>query len=560
MASKHEKVQDYAQRKMNEIKGLSVSDRYVIKIDSSKTDAKEKNILTKLDLEMIINNGGNVTRSRILQLIRSEHPEDRQYASELLLNSSSDENVSLLIELLNDPTSKVRITAIKASIVKHNNEVILSLIDNLNYPEYSNYAMNALIRIGNSSLNLLEGCFYRTGQSSQSLLKIIQIIGEIGGQRAKDVLWNKIDFPDKVIVSQIIKSLGESGFKASISQVSRIKYAIELDIADIRWNLSALIEVGEAERARDIIEAIEYENQSLIEHIYMLLAMLYDTNSIQLVKENIESGTTEGTTYAIELLDVFLSDQLKQRVIPVLDELTITEKISRLEVFYPRIRLDEKLVLKFLINRDFIQTNRWTKACVLKQIGEMSINDFLMDLIAQLFNPDRLIREIAAWSLYQIDPMEYSRNASRLNEDEKQGLDNVILPSKHSMLMLYEIINFYRRIDFFGGMQGIVLSYFADVTEELHVSEGQAFIVDEKENPCFYFNFKGTITHFESGVEKNKFYAGDFIGEILSQNLSLSKNTIVAAEPSILLRLNKDIFYELLSSNVVLMDKVLELK
>ena len=31
-----------------------------------------------------------------------------------------------------------------------------------------------------------------------------------------------------------------------------------------------------------------------------------------LLKENIDSGTAEGITYAIELLDVFLSEQLKE--------------------------------------------------------------------------------------------------------------------------------------------------------------------------------------------------------------------------------------------------------
>ena len=61
------------------------------------------------------------------------------------------------------------------------------------------------------------------------------------------------------------------------------------------------------------------------------------------------------------------------------------------------------MVLKFLINRDFTQSNRWTKACVLFQIGILKIADFKLDLIAQLFNPDTLIREVSAWALYQID-------------------------------------------------------------------------------------------------------------------------------------------------------------
>ena len=98
-------------------------------------------------------------------------------------------------------------------------------------------------------------------------------------------------------------------------------------------------EVGDEGFSAQIKSSLRWEIQNDIEHIYMLLTMLYDTRSIQLVKENIDSGTAEGITYAIELLDVFLSEQLKKRVIPILDDLTIAERTNRLEEFYPRVKL-----------------------------------------------------------------------------------------------------------------------------------------------------------------------------------------------------------------------------
>src|SRR5690606_12029379 len=279
----------------------------------------------------------------------------------------------------------------------------------------------------------LDAAFYRSGQSTHTKLKLVQVIGRIGGQKAREILWHKMDYPNKVIVSQVLLSLGECGFKAGVSQITRIKYAIESDIADISWNLSALQEIGDEGFAEAIKASLRSEIQHDIDHIYMLLTMLYDTRSIQLVKENIDSGTTEGITYAIELLDVFLSDQLKQRVIPLLDDLTDSERINRLEYFYPRIKLDAKLVLKFLINRDFTQSNRWTKACVIFQIGILRISDFKLDLIAQLFNPDPLLYEVAAWALFQISEEDYEINARRLGEARKRELDHLIRESRKMM-------------------------------------------------------------------------------------------------------------------------------
>ncbi|HEY5826582.1 MAG TPA: hypothetical protein VIT44_19560, partial [Cyclobacteriaceae bacterium] len=295
------------------------------------------------------------------------------------------------------------------------------------------------------------------------------------------------------------------------------------------------------------------------EHIYMLLAMLYDTRSIQLVKENIESGTTEGTTYAVELLDVFLSEQLKVRVIPVLDEIPDAERTNRLEAFYPRVKLDEKLVLKFLINRDFTQSNRWTKATVLYQIGTLRIADFTLDLIAQLFNPDKLIREVAAWALYQINQESYHTNSARLGDHAKRILDKAVVVSKESgSLMQIEKIKFFQRISVFDGVSGLSLSYLADIAEEVVLLENQSMVIDEKMNNNFYIDYSGGVEYFERGVYRSTYEGGQFIGEMLSAPGFANSNILRAKERTVLLRINKDQFYELLSDNVKLADKVLD--
>src|SRR5687768_2250179 len=444
MKNEDDSARGYAQEKLNELKGLSVSNQFVIRMDSSKVEGAGKNILSKVDLQSILESDGDVTKSRIQKLTRSPNPSDRHYAAELLLHTSKDECTSFLMELLNDSEPTVRNAAIKTSIKKYNTEVVNAIIENLGNPVFSNQAMNALVLIGSDTLTPLEAAFYRSGQSTQMMLRIVQVIGRIGGVRAREILWSKIDYPNKIVVSQVLLSLGECGFKAGISQITRIKYAIESDIADISWNLSAIQEVGDEGFSGQIKSSLRWEIQNDIEHIYMLLTMLYDTRSIQLVKENIDSGTAEGITYAIELLDVFLSEQLKKRVIPILDDLTIAERTNRLEEFYPRVKLDEALVLKFMINRDFAQSNRWTKACVLFQIGIRKIEDFKLDLIAQLFNPDWLIREVSAWALFQINSTAYEQNTKRLGDAVKRELDALIIQTKR--MTRFEKVLFFQRI------------------------------------------------------------------------------------------------------------------
>jgi ATP:ADP antiporter, AAA family len=556
MKNDDEATRYYAQERMNEIKGLSVSDQYVIRMDVNKVDGSSKNVLSKSDLHLILENGGDITKARIQKLTRSSNANDRQYAAELLMHTSKEEGVSFLMELLNDAEPKVRNTAIKTSIKRYNPEVINSVIESLASSVFSNQAMNALVLIGSETLPALESAFYRSGQNTQVMLKIVQCMGRIGGQKAREQLWNKIDYPNKVVVSQVLLSLGESGFKAGISQMTRIRYAIEADIADIRWNLSAIQEVGDDGFNQQIKTALRSEIQNDIEHIYMLLAMLYDTRSIQLVKENIETGTPDAITFAIELLDVFLSDQLKQRVIPVLDDLTEFERINRLEDFYPRVRLDAKLVLKFIINRDFTQSNRWTKACVIFQIGMQRITDFKLDLIAQLFNPDVFIKEVSAWALYQISTDEYNQNTKRLGEHNKRVLDHLIIHS--GKMMGYEKVLFFQKISIFENIPGLTLSYLADISEEIHLQLDESVILDEKSNNNFYILVTGTIDFYQRGEFVTQFIQGQFIGEMMPLPNFVNTNILIARSEVIILKLNKDQFYELVADNVRLADKILE--
>jgi AAA family ATP:ADP antiporter len=556
MKNEDEKIRQYAQNKMNEVNGLSVSDKYVIRLDQSKVnDYLNKNVLNRADLQSFIENSGDITKGRIQKLARSENPEDRHYAAELMLHTTTDEFNSFLAELLFDPEGKVRNTAIKTATKKYNSEIIHGIIENLKSPVYSNQAMNALVMIGTETLPALESTFYRIGQSTQMMLRIVQVIGRIGGQRAREILWGKMDYPNKVIVSQVLLSLGECGFKAGISQITRIKYVIESDIDDISWNLSAIQEISPGIFCEEIKQALRWEVQNDVEHIYMLLTMLYDTRSIQLVKENIDSKTTEGITYAIELLDVFLSEQLKQRVIPVLDDISDAERISRLHDFYPRVKLDHKLVLKFLINRDFTQSNRWTKACVLYHIGEQRYTEFVIDLIAQLFNPDALIREVSADALYKINPSQYHEHVARLGEVAKRALDAVVV--EKSRTSLFERILFFSKLDAFEGITGLVLSHLGDISNELRLQEGEVIQIDSRTNNQFFVILKGEVDFIQRGEHAGKFIEGQFIGEMLGSNDFVNTNILIAKTEVIMLKFNKDQFYELLSDNISLADKIL---
>ncbi len=124
--------------------------------------------------------------------------------------------------------------------------------------------------------------------------------------------------------------------------------------------------------------------------------------------------------------------------------------------------------------------------------------------------------------------------------------------------MVFEKILFYQHISFFEGIPGITLSFLADISDEVKLPAQQSLSIDEKFNNSFYVIYSGSVKYYVKGNYEMEFGKGQFVGEMLSAPGFANTNLIVANDETVLLKINKDLFYELVSDNVKLADKVLE--
>jgi AAA family ATP:ADP antiporter len=184
--------------------------------------------------------------------------------------------------------------------------------------------------------------------------------------------------------------------------------------------------------------------------------------------------------------------------------------------------------------------------------------DFKLDLIAQLFNPDRLIREMGAWALYEINPEAYEINARRLGADGKRWLDRSVIPDARLKLRLFEKIVFFQSLAIFEGVSGLALSFVSDISKELRLAKGEFMSIDEKANNDFFIVYSGTVQYYEKSVYEMDYTRGQFIGEIIAPVGFANTNIIIAKTDTILLKINKDEFYELMADNISLTGQILE--
>jgi len=494
----------------------------------------------------------------ISDMVNSHSSQERKLAAELISASKTDESIGLLTELLNDSNPGVIKASMKAASELNKIELLPFVLDNLQKKKYKDAASEALVNYGELAFSDLKNRFDNSEQNVDVKIEIVTIYGKVGVKRAKELLWDKVDYPDKNVISQVLISLSHCGFTAEEDQIQRIKLVIEEDIVNIIWNLKAIEQLKESNSTvfKMIIDSIKEENEHNYGHIYMLLSMIVDQKSIQLIKENIETKTSDGISYAIELLDVFLSEDLKQKIIPIFEDIPDIDRIRRLQVFYPFIEIPLDGLLKLLINKDYSVINRWTKVSTIYYMGQKGIAEiFDMELIANLFNPDHLIKEISAWSMYQIDESFCEEHLSRLESAEMKHLKNLLLGQKFGSTselrphMKFEIIEFLKGESLLGELPSYILTSIVDFIDEVYFEEKTIIEPSEWHNDCFYIIYHGSLVVKNSNGEIiDQFEKGDFLGEQINIDLLEEDISFGTDEDTVLLKIEKNKFLDLITN------------
>lgn len=567
--SEHKELRIYAFKRLGQLRSfntLEILEREV----KNEQDAEVKKIAAKCIEILHEIDDYKLTETGIKKLVRSTDIKNRIYATKALVKLDEDKYVPFLAELMRDINPHVRKSAMVSAGKLKRPEFWSILIENLHLSTYANSADAALISAGESVFPSLDSAFYKTGQHHTSMIRMVQIMGKIGGRTAGELLWKKIDFPDKQVVSELLLSLSYIGFEAKEFQAARIKIAIEADIGDITWNIKALMEIPNEDFIdKMIIESIKEENKTNIDNIFMLLAMIYDAQSILLVKQNIELGTTDSVSFAIEMLDIFVDENLKPKLFPVLDDIKEDEKLEKLNNFYPPEDSEsyEDLLLQ-IINRDYNHINKWTKSLSMYKLTLMRGTTVKDDLIANLFNPDPFMLQTAAAVIFKLDKDSYHHNTRRLKSSTKKELDKAIVPpifksneeKFHQKLLIIERAILLKQLEIFQQIPGVILVELASCLEEIKVDKGVTIIEkgDNGSSPI-YIVLTGRLKVHDENDTIDTLKERDIYGHKLIINTDINPYTVTAERESILLVLDKDQLYDQVSKHIEMVDGILSI-
>lgn len=498
----------------------------------------------------------SISPEKLMKLSKSPKQNDRLLVAKLLRKLISQKTIFILLELLRDVDPKVRFEALLTARKTKRIETWPVLIEMLSSPMYGHHAAAALKGAGDRVLTTLEAAFHKSGQTDLVMLRIVQIMGRIGGEQALQLLWRKADYPDKRIVKQILYSLRFINYRAQGREVREVFDLLETEISKTIWNLAALEELPKADQFKFLREALHEEIVQNYDQITMLLSILYDPQSVELVRENIESGDPDNIAFAMELLDLFVDQELKPKLLPILDDSSTEDKLRLLQLHYPRESYTPIQVVNYILNRDFNLNNRWTKVCAIHVSAFMQDFRVSRGLIAQVFNSDRLLQETAAWVVYNKDKKAFADIRERLPLRDKKFLDSSIENNQlldgldDGFFLEIEMVMFIKQLPVFQNIHGSLICDLADKITPVELMLGEKLNLNTREdNRLILIVAHGEVKLMDHDRILHNLKKGSVYGELFQNGPALSANNVVATERTILFKINLLDFYFVMANH-----------
>lgn len=498
----------------------------------------------------------SISPEKLMKLSKSARQQDRMLAAKLLRRLVSQKTIFVLLELLRDADPKVRFEALTTARRTRRTETWPVLIEMLSSPLYGHHAAAALKAAGDRVLTTLEAAFHKSGQSDLVMLRIVQIMGRIGGDQALQLLWRKADYPDKRIVKQILYSLRYINYRAQGREIRDVMALLDTEMSKTLWNLAALEELPRTPELKALRDALREEITQNYDQITMLLSILYDPQSVELVRENVESGDPDNIAFAMELLDLFVDPELKPKLLPLLDDTTTEQKLHLLQLHFPRERYTPIQVINYLLNRDYNLNNRWTKVCAIHASAYMPDFRISRGLIAQVFNNDRLLQETAAWVVYNKDKKVFGDIRERLPHRDKKFLDSSIENNQlldgldDGFFLEIEMVMFIKELPLFEGIHGSLICDLADKITPIELQAGENVkISSEDEGRAILIVAHGEVSLMDESRPLKAMKKGSVYGELLHKAAGVKATHLIADERTVLFKITLLDFYFVMANH-----------
>ncbi|MCH8257639.1 MAG: HEAT repeat domain-containing protein [Proteobacteria bacterium] len=362
----------------------------------------------------------------LLKVVRSGSPQDRLFASKVMADIGDKHFSGFLVELLEDPDNEVVERAIYAAGLMGDSRLINLLVAKLSNPTLLPAASAALKQFGETALYDLDLGFTSPEAGRQEKLHIIDIVREIGGVKATEILLRHIDIDQPELRHRIFLSLASLHYQADPDDQYIFVNKLDEEVHNITWLLAAMEDLFGEERYQLVHSALGHELDVKRDSMLLLISFLFPSIVMLDTRANIDSKVAELRIFALEVLDNLLTGEIKQIVLPILDDLTVSERLAFLSEKFPQEIMSPEERFNNIVESHFDKALFWTRNTLLYQIGQDRESRLIDKVRGSLQDREATIRETGLWALAQLKPPDLQRTLQAHAGDDQENVSDMV--------------------------------------------------------------------------------------------------------------------------------------
>lgn len=327
-------------QKADEVKAASISDMFNAEgalwfpdvEDEVEQDDFEANIQEILSLDAY----QEVMRAHAEQVLKDSKKAEidkMEVAKAIGMMEPDAPLVRHLETLIYDDSPEVARYAIESAARLKRPEHLAALINRLGNPLTREDAISALLKYGNEAVGAMNAYLGDHHRDIDLRAALVRALARMGTQEATNVLLKDLDRKASDLDTDIIDALDRIR-----SEKPEIKISPNITKREtlmlIKRYCKTFLEFQELKPGKKDVELRDSLQKRLNTHfrdIFKLMGLFYPHDDIAKAYQNIERGTKESTAYAIELLDNTLTKDLRDLLLPLIEDMSPHDRERRFQ-------------------------------------------------------------------------------------------------------------------------------------------------------------------------------------------------------------------------------------
>jgi hypothetical protein len=512
-----------------------LSDRLINNLDHNNTHVKAASAVRILR----VHHGNNKAEKVLNDFLDIKDEETTALALDYLKTSSDLLPKNVLYDLLSHPSIKISISALSVAKNRLDNYYLPAIISNLDNAKIAQSARSVLKQYNELDVITTLQKQLKINRFNLSLSKgIVRCLSEYPTERSitiiKSLLTHK-NYDLSIVCSEALlkiakKKIAQKHFRSpllnEIKSLSNQYFRLHcFKILIINCNGSELI-----------IDQIISEQRKLLQIILKLVTLQIPNSPIDSHIKHIIDNSDTDLPYILEFFDTSFGKDIRDILMPIIDpDINFNKKDVK--------KIQKKFDISFNIKSWSESDHSWKSVIAI---------DYIL-------NHDSAIIEKIDWS--SVKPSPFLAELFNKNSDV-----HAIIPitkfknqSEQTMFTILEKTILLKTVDLFQDIPGELLSQISQISKEKNYQQNEFIFNEDDSGDSLFIVLIGEVSIKKGEKVIAKLERGASLGEMALLDNEPRSADALASKDSILLKINQDVFYELMESNADIMKQIIKL-